>query len=145
MHPSILSRMGHPQHPRRWTAAATLALLAMGCQPPEIRQITLLPTMERTADYGIVESGPVYESGHRVGILVSGMTDGSLAQQLGLMPGDVIVQLSGVPCDHITRCRIGQRLVDLALARRASFSIRVQRAGEPLVLQYSYQRPRNTL
>ena len=137
--------MGPLQHAALWTAAATLALLVTGCQPPEIRQITLSPTLERTSDYGIVESGPVYESGHRVGILISGMTDGSLAEQLGLMPGDVIVQLSGVPCDHFARCRIGQRLVDLALARRAVFSIRVQRAGEPLVLQYTYQRPRNTL
>ncbi len=120
------------------------AMLLLGCARPAIRSVVLPPTVvgEELAD-GVDRVTPLYDDVGLLGVQVSGIARGSLAQHLGLESGDVILALAGLPCDHVVRCRAGTRRVQAAISRRRPFSIVVKRAGEPLVFEYTYPRLRH--
>lgn len=92
--------------------------------------------------YGIRAARPRYRGGHRDGVFVGGVEPESLAELMGLRAGDVIVEMQGVPCDALHRCRRGARRLQRALRARRPFELLVERRGELILIRYRYHRVR---
>lgn len=97
---------------------------------------------ERMAD-GITDASPHYDQdGQRAGITINEVSPNSLVAMLGIQAGDIVVEMAGLSCTSVRRCRIGTRRVEAAVWQRRGFSIIVRRAGRLVRLAYRYHRPR---
>ena len=127
----------------RWFAA-TAAALSLGCAHFTVLIVTLPPTVlppgPEPDGYGIVHAAPRYRDGHRAGILVGGILPGSLADLMGLHPGDVVVALAGIACDELLPCREGALEMERALAEHRPFDLIIERDGVQMLLRYRYHR-----
>ena len=90
--------------------------------------------------YGITHAAPRYSDGRRTGVVVGGVVPGSLADRMGLQRNDVLVVISGVPCDSLHRCRRGARRMEWALHMHQPFELVVEREEEVVVLRFTYQQ-----
>ena len=101
---------------------------------------TVLPPGPEPDGYGIIHAAPRYRDGRRVGVLVGGILPGSLADMMGLRPGDVVVALAGIECEDLMSCLQGAKAMERALAYHRPFDLVVERDGVRLLLRYRYHR-----
>lgn len=85
---------------------------------------------------------PRYVEGELQGVRVDGISPGSLAEMMGLKNGDVLLELAGMPCDRVGRCRAGRRRMEAALMRRRGFRVLLERNGAGLIIEYRFHELR---
>jgi hypothetical protein len=113
-----------------------------GCGNIQTRTVRLAPTVITppvTLSDGFGHVAPRYLDGSLQGIRLQSVAPGSLAQHMGLQDGDVLLELAGLPCDHVSRCRAGTRRMESALMRRRPFNLLIERDGGQTLLRIKYE------
>ena len=77
-----------------------------------------------------VQVVPVLDNGKLAGVRLSAGADSALLSQLGLLPGDVVTSVNGLPVDSLAR---GQQIM-ASLGSAQSVRVIVQRNGKPTEL-----------
>ena len=133
----------------KWTTASTalalgavLALLGTGCSAASVQTIVLGPSARGRLHEGIGHSAPRYLDGAREGVQLMEIHPESLAEIMGLQPGDIIVEMVGVPCEDLPSCRVGAARLNAALYRRRPFVLTLQRRGIRVRIKYRSSEPR---
>lgn len=77
-----------------------------------------------------VQVVPVLDNGKLAGVRLSAGADSALLSQIGLLPGDVVTSVNGLPVDSLAR---GQQIM-ASLGSAQSVRVTVQRNGKPTEL-----------
>ena len=77
-----------------------------------------------------VQVVPVLDNGKLAGVRLSAGADSALLARIGLLPGDVVTSVNGLPVDSLAR---GQQIM-ASLGRAQSARVTVQRNGKPTEL-----------
>jgi len=93
--------------------------------------------------YGITQAEPRYIDNQHQGIRIIAIQTDSLAANMGLREGDVLLSMADVPCTGVRSCRRGERRMRRALHRGHSFVLIIERQGIllRLVMHYDSFRP----
>ena len=125
-----------------------LLLVGTGCARREVVVVVLPPIQVARAyphlggAFGLIHPEPYYREGERWGVRVRGVQPRSLADRMGLEDGDIIVEMQGVPCDRLARCRQGARRLRRALRRLLPFALEVERRGTVIEIRTEYDEVR---
>ena len=87
---------------------------------------------------GVTHITPVYLDGQRYGVRIGEVAPQSLAAELALVSGDVLVAMAEVECTSVPRCRQGLRRLSDALRRRRNFTLGIVRRGTRLRFLYRF-------
>jgi len=131
---------------RSFTGAklALIALLLSGCFGRHVHVVHLPPAEfgargQVPRGYGIIHASPRYTDRQRNGVIVRRIRRRSLAREMGLVPGDIIVKMDGIPCNELRACRRGARRLERALRQGRPFSIVLERGSRLVEFRYRYR------
>lgn len=84
----------------------------------------------------------VYKDGKNYGTRVGQLTNNSLGSALGLLPGDIIMQVNGIPATNTSnRFAIYKQIENLN--EQDTIIVKIQRGGRTVTLNYSLKEKRN--
>ena len=90
--------------------------------------VEVVPTLAQFID--LFDITTVYKRGKSIGCRIGKITQGSLAEALGLEPNDIILSIAGMPTTTTeSRFEIYQHLLTLHISD--SFTVSYERAGQP--------------